>query len=1277
MAGPLSSALGPSGLYQSLEDALAGFQAVLSDDQRQELQGIKKNHVNADADAVLVFTASLDSINRQRRGRSTSTRLHSFLSSVGDFCTTMTDGKPVNIADTYVSSHPEIAALVWGSVKLTMIVITNFMSYNDGIFKLLMEITKFCPVASEYRSLYPDSTRLQKTLSNFYAAVIRCCRHLVQVMQRRGYMQVARKLATSFDQEFRPDLDDIRSHRKSVTEEVALAKAQVDLHHHQLQATERQKASHSRKVMGRFFSSTENSLHKIGTQQIQSSNYESARRRQQLLDSLSSHDFRRPFKQANERRYGNTTRWVFDTPQFQQWLDGESPVLWCSGKIGSGKTIVASSAIHHLLNVKGSLGCPISFFFAEYDDAASLNPDVILRSILRQMLQGTKISQAMGRSIQSMISSPTSSDLSDLLRELTQVPLKSYIVIDGVDQCEAKDRKELLKTLSTVAIPGSNTRLFLSGRNSLQDELHKYFPGMGRLKLDCEATTDDIATYIKGFLDEKLKDGDLVVRDPTLVGDVRAALEKGAQGMFLWASLQLEDICRQHCDADIRHTLDNLPGDLAGTFLRALRRIESQKQGDTARKIFPWVAAAKRPLTLGELREAIAIEIGQEYSEPDRLYNNMGRAASWCENLIQVDEESQVVQFVHSTVKDFLMQDPQLDDTAAFHVRLDDADHGLGELCVTYLNFNDFKTALAVRSKPLLVDPSNVTHELFKPGSKRATLARQFLPKSSTGMHDMRTAAAFRSRESRSTSTTLEDGHPLLNYARVHWITHTKSFSEGKSKTWHHWKNILIDGHAIAEKPWGNRRNEIWTWALESRHFALIQLLLTTSTFRDGFSARIVYDATTQNDSQLMDIFLEASLPLGILNVALLIASSSGKHSMVERLVDAKADVNAVSPSSGSAPPQTALQAAAAAGYLDVIERLLGAKGNVNAAPSQPYGQTALQGAAGRGHLNVVDRLLEAKAEVNASPSGYNGRTALQAAAEGGHLDVVDRLLEAKAEVNAVPSGSGGRTALQAAAEGGHLDVVDRLLEANAKVNASPSGRYGRTALQAAAEGGHLDVVDRLLEAKAEVNASPSGYNGRTALQAAAEGGHLNVVDRLLEVNAEVNAKPTEFGRTALQAAAEGGHLNVVDRLLEVKAKVNAVPSGSGGRTALQAAAEGGHLDVVDRLLEAKAEVNASPSGYNGRTALQAAAEGGHLDVVDRLLEAKAEVNASPSGYYGRTALQAAAGGGHLDIIERLLKAKAEVNAVPSGSGGRTALQAAAEGGHTDVVHRLQRAGAR
>jgi ankyrin repeat protein len=244
------------------------------------------------------------------------------------------------------------------------------------------------------------------------------------------------------------------------------------------------------------------------------------------------------------------------------------------------------------------------------------------------------------------------------------------------------------------------------------------------------------------------------------------------------------------------------------------------------------------------------------------------------------------------------------------------------------------------------------------------------------------------------------------------------------------------------------------------------------------------------------------------------------------------------------------LQAAAKEGHLEVVEKLLEAKADVNAAPERWYGRTALQAAAEGGHFEVVEKLLEAKADINAAPASWGGRTALQAAAEGGHLEVVEKLLEAKADVNAAASWD-GRTALRAAAEGGHLEVVEKLLGAKADVNAAPASWKGRTALQAAAEGGHLEVVEKLLEAKADVNAAPASWKGHTALQAAAEGGHLEVVEKLLGAKANINAAGWD-GRTALQAAAEGGHLEVVEKLLGAKADINSAAASWSGRTAQQ-----------------------------------------------------------------------------------------------------------------------------
>ena len=95
-----------------LETAIAEFQDVLTEADRQRLGQIR-GRPGAMSDAAMQFTASLDRENAGRRGASVASRLYALLLSVQHF---------VGVVDTFVSANPDIAALVWGAVKFTMLV---------------------------------------------------------------------------------------------------------------------------------------------------------------------------------------------------------------------------------------------------------------------------------------------------------------------------------------------------------------------------------------------------------------------------------------------------------------------------------------------------------------------------------------------------------------------------------------------------------------------------------------------------------------------------------------------------------------------------------------------------------------------------------------------------------------------------------------------------------------------------------------------------------------------------------------------------------------------------------------------------------------------------------------------------------------------------------------------------------------------------------------------------------------------------------------------------
>jgi hypothetical protein len=85
--------------------AIIEFQAALTPGENSELLG---HSSKPDTTSIITFMTHIDKENAHRRFRCVSARLTPVLESIQGFST---------IVDTFVSSRPNIAALVWGTVK--------------------------------------------------------------------------------------------------------------------------------------------------------------------------------------------------------------------------------------------------------------------------------------------------------------------------------------------------------------------------------------------------------------------------------------------------------------------------------------------------------------------------------------------------------------------------------------------------------------------------------------------------------------------------------------------------------------------------------------------------------------------------------------------------------------------------------------------------------------------------------------------------------------------------------------------------------------------------------------------------------------------------------------------------------------------------------------------------------------------------------------------------------------------------------------------------------
>ncbi|KAF5688668.1 hypothetical protein FDENT_4753 [Fusarium denticulatum] len=714
---------------RELERTIAGFQAILTDEDRKKLQQLKTT--SHDSQSIITFTAELDLLDKNRRGKSVASRLASFLQTIEQF---------TPIVDTYIQSNPDIAALIWGSIKLTFL--------------------------SELRSY----------------------------------------------------VENIRAKAEEVQSDIQLVKAQCDREEQQLQTTERKEATDHRKRFRAWAAEME-----IFQAQRRRDALEKKRRR--LLEDLSSFNFTSAFNSTRNKRHIGTAKWVFDTSEFQQWVKTNGPpVLHVTGKIGSGKTVLSSSIVEKLSQIRPPQQF-VSFFFARFDDTLSLNAETIIRSCVQQLVSAIdmdsldqKVASALNEHLaQAKLALFSFDFLSDLYLSAAKAVKQWFIVIDGLDECSTDQQSKLLKFFQGIVSrndTASNINVMFASRETCTNAIRSTFPGSQRLLTGLESTSVDINSYVDAIIIDKLSTGELVISDPLLLKEVLRTIASKEQGMFLWAFFVIEDICSGKTDNEIRQALRNIPGDLPATFDRALSRIVQKRNQDIAKKAFMLTNATLQPLTLSQLREALSIKPGQHTLRQEDLISGIERLPAWCENLLYVEETDNTVRFSHHSIQEYLLALVS-GEHGALHIDTNQCDKLVGELCITYVNLDNFQTTLAERKKEPLtppamrIDPSGIAEQTIQSaiqggvGTRVGRLARQFVKTSKTNKTSTQREFSLSSPVPVTGKAQGTADYPFLDYASTNWFKHTKYISNMETEIWRLLGQLVL-------KPAQHSQDEPW-----------------------------------------------------------------------------------------------------------------------------------------------------------------------------------------------------------------------------------------------------------------------------------------------------------------------------------------------------------------------------------------------------------------------------------------------------------------------------------
>lgn len=376
-----------------------------------------------------------------------------------------------------------------------------------------MRVGHGSPRFQEYGDLYPQSKRLQNELCEYFILITRLCSRAVVFVNKPLISQLSFSIVNTFDSEFGPFELSLGKSAQNIRDEASIASKQ-------LQNEEIKENSRFRALATEFSDSASQGL-------LAAKYLKKRKKKLRFLTACSTYNHQTAWKQARKK---GDTNWVLDREPYRNWKLGKtSSTLWCTGVLGSGKTVLTANIIDDL-NLSGPTVF-VAYFFCRYDEPESLKTRTIMGSIGKQIFEGV----SCDNSDELMQHEGENLDTEKIMQRLQQLmipkPSKNFIVIDGLDECEESEARELLSYLKQVLEFGHSYHIYCSSR---PDVFH-WAPAILQPKwtLSMSEATGQMEQYIEEELEECLRSERLCLGNPKLILIVRDALVTKANNMLV------------------------------------------------------------------------------------------------------------------------------------------------------------------------------------------------------------------------------------------------------------------------------------------------------------------------------------------------------------------------------------------------------------------------------------------------------------------------------------------------------------------------------------------------------------------------------------------------------------------------------------------------------------------------------------------------------------------------------------------------------------------------
>jgi hypothetical protein len=205
------------------------------------------------------------------------------------------------------------------------------------------------------------------------------------------------------------------------------------------------------------------------------------------------------------QEFQGTGTWILKHPKYSAWKTDDVPnvsTLWLNGIPGAGKTVLASTIIEDCREQKAA---KTTFFYCKHEDPQRTTFIAVLKGILSQLLRWDDdllpwCYEKFLTSGQLVLSSENL--CKELLRALLLGAPKTFIIIDGLDECNRSDWKPLLNFLAEIVnvcdvqVPGK-LRVMIISQN--EDNIRNNLRTFSEIALKANDNELDIQKYVQGW----------------------------------------------------------------------------------------------------------------------------------------------------------------------------------------------------------------------------------------------------------------------------------------------------------------------------------------------------------------------------------------------------------------------------------------------------------------------------------------------------------------------------------------------------------------------------------------------------------------------------------------------------------------------------------------------------------------------------------------------------------------------------------------------------------